>query len=131
MKAWTRPDLGDMPQRQRHMVMIDAKRYPELAGLLWAAGFGQKSQLMLDLLEAGRRHLLKEPQHKRSGRGHPSPHSDLGSGAQQPASRPATTAEAPPKTTLPSAPATDTPVTAVSLPENKPPSLGVLSAFID
>jgi hypothetical protein len=86
---------------------------------------------MLDLLEAGRRHLLKEPQHKRSGRGSQTAQSDLGSGVQQPVSRPATTAMAPPTTTLPSDPATDTPVTAVSLPEIEPPPLGVLSAFID
>jgi len=118
-----------MPQRQRHMVQIDAKRYPELAGLLWTAGFGQKSQLMLDLLEAGRRHLLKE-QHKRSDRGSQGAHGDLESGGQRQRSR-TTAATTPPATTLPSPPATDTSVTAVPAPDSDPPSLGVLTAFID
>ena len=129
MKAWTRPGLGEMPQRQRHMVQIDAKRYPELAGLLWTAGFGQKSQLMLDLLEAGRRHLLKE-QHKRSDRGSQGAHGDLESGGQRQRSR-TTAATTPPATTLPSPPATDTSVTAVPAPDSDPPSLGVRTAFID
>lgn len=120
-----------MPQRQRHMVQIDAKRYPELAGLLWTAGYGQKSQLMLDLLEAGRRQLLKE-QHKRSGRSSHSAHSELGSGEQQPASRPATTATTPPTATLPSPPAED--IAGASPPASEselPPDLGVLKSFLD
>jgi hypothetical protein len=41
------------------MVTIDAARYPELARLLWSAEYGAKADLMLDLLEAGRRRLLE------------------------------------------------------------------------
>lgn len=118
-----------MPQRQRHMVQIDAQRYPELAGLLWTAGFGQKSQLMLDLLEAGRRHLLKE-QHKRSGRSQ-SGLNGLGSGEQQPVSRPAITVTTPATTTLPSPPAED--IAGASPPASEsevPPNLGVLKSFL-
>lgn len=52
MKArWVR--VGEEHRRTRHTFLVDSATHPEIAELLLSASFGEKSRIILELLQAG------------------------------------------------------------------------------
>jgi hypothetical protein len=134
MRGWTRASGAQMPdKRLRHIVYVDARKHPELAELLWEAEFGAKSDLMVSLMEAGRRQLLRGQSSKRGTRSSPTvsgpPPSVVEQQVHPNSAEQAALTQAPSPPELPDQAGKTHQATEPS--ETPPPDLGVLKAFLE
>lgn len=131
MRGWTRPPETPVPKSQRHIVYVDAQKTPELAALLWQAEYGGKSELMVSLMEAGRRQMLRDQASKRGAKSSPTvaaPPQPMPSQQVQPEPPPQEqAAPVPSPASLPERSGKTPPATE---PTEPPPDLGVLKAFL-
>ena len=133
MRRWTRSAETQMPVSQRHIVTVDARKNPELAALLWQAEYGGKSELMVSLMEAGRRQVFRDQASKRGAKSSPTVSGLPPSVAEQqvqpepPPQKQAALAPAPSPPVLPEQASNPPQATE---PSETPPDLGVLKGFL-